>query len=173
MESLILLSLNCCCSGLFLLYKWSAVAQQIKNCNKAPDLLEKSKFHPTRVYWFSSSQCKIMHLKLFCRAAHLYTPLPFSPVLGTESVKGDVPEESNVMCGTEEWEHSTWSNSRMLSLAPTSFSVTGFLYDILLVLKFRKRKRESQTYLLKPLRLHPTSFGENFFERESCEAEAI
>lgn len=89
-ESFVLLSLNCCCSGLFLLYKWSAVTLQIKNCNKAPDLLEKSKFHSVRVYWFSSSQCKIMHLKLFCRAAHLCTPLPFSPtlLLGTESVKG-------------------------------------------------------------------------------------
>lgn len=119
--------------------------------------MEKSKFHSTRVYWFSCSQCKIMHLKWFCRAVHLYTPSPFSPtlLLGTESVKGfsssncshsrgSWGEQCHVWYREMRTELFTWSNSRMLSLSPPSFSVTGLLYDILLVLKLKKKgKRKS------------------------------
>lgn len=161
MESFVLPSLNCCSFGLFLLYKWSAVAQQINNSNKAPDLVGKSKFHSTRVYWFSSSQCKIMHLKLFCRCAHMYTPLPFSPtlLLGTESVKGF--SSSNCSHSRGSWGeqcHVWYRGVRTVHMVKHQDVILGpyfFLCDRFSVLYSpcakikKKKKRESQTYLLR------------------------
>lgn len=133
--------------------------------------MEKSNCHCTRVYWFSSSQCKIMHLKLASGAAHIYS-LPVSPalLLGREGVKGFSNAKSSYsrgswggrchLCDTGGWGQSTQPNNKDVILRPTPFSVTDFRCDILLfVLNEKAKEKTRPSSLLKALTSHPASAG--------------
>lgn len=133
--------------------------------------MEKSNCHCTRVYWFSSSQCKIMHLKLASGAAHICS-LPVTPtlLLGRESVKGFSNAKSSYsrgswggrchLCDTGGWGQSTQPNNKDVILRPTPFSVTDFRCDILLfVLNEKAKEKTRPSSLLKALTSHPASAG--------------